>query len=181
LPIAFAVLVAGTAVAYAAPPHQPFPPEVNGAVDLLPRPCALEGNDAYERDFYRREGWRGPDYERYPGDCRRLRFSYGPIAVKPGQNDVLVEPVKIEKPLRDGYITRFEPNLVLADGSVPPIERVHLHHGTWISAPEYGSGPFFAAGEEKTIAPFPKGYGMPVRPPTPGSSSTWCIRRCRSR
>jgi plastocyanin len=151
------------ATAHAAPSHPPYPPEVNGAVDLLPRPCALEGNDPYERDFYRREGWGKPDYERYPGDCRRLRFSYGPITVKPGQNDVLLEPVKIEKPMRDGYITRFEPNLVLPDGSVPPIERVHLHHGTWISAPDYGSGPFFAAGEEKTIAPFPKGYGMPVK------------------
>jgi plastocyanin len=150
-------------LAEASPPHEPLPPEVGAAVDLLPRPCALEGNDRYEKRFYRLEGWKGPDYERYPGDCRRLRFSYGPIVVKPGQNDVLVEPVKIEKPLRDGYITRFEPNLVLPDGTVPPIERVHLHHGTWISAPSYGSGPFFAAGEEKTVAPFPKGYGMPVK------------------
>jgi hypothetical protein len=136
---------------------------VNAAVDLMPRPCAFEGTDKFERRFYKLEGWGGPNYERYPGDCRRLRFSYGPIAVKPGQNDVLVEPVKIEKPMRDGYITRFEPNLVSPDGTVPPTEQVHLHHGTWLSAPEYGSGPFLAAGEEKTIAPFPKGYGMPIK------------------
>ena len=38
---------------------------------------------------------------------------------------------------------------------MPPTEEVHLHHGTWLSVPSYGSGPFFAAGEEKTIAPFP--------------------------
>jgi hypothetical protein len=153
----------GAVRATASPPHDPFPPETGAAVDLLPRPCALEGNDRYERRFYRAEGWGGPDYERYPGHCRRLRFSFGPIHVKPGQNDVLVEPVKIEKPLRDGYITRFEPNLVTPEGTVPPTEQVHLHHGTWLATPDYGSGPFFAAGEEKTIAPFPKGYGMPVK------------------
>ncbi len=65
--------------------------------------------------------------------------------------------------MRDGYITRFEPNLVTPEGEVPPTEQVHLHHGTWLSQPDYGSGPFFAAGEEKTVAPFPKGYGMPVK------------------
>ena len=56
---------------------------------------------------------------------------------------MVVDPIKIEKPLRDGYITRFEPNLVLPDGTVPPIEQVHLHHGTWLSATDYGRGPFF--------------------------------------
>ncbi len=163
-----AVLV--PASASASPPHEPFPPEVGAAVDVLPRPCALEGNDKYEARTYRMAGWEGPDYERYPGACQRLRFSFGPIAVKPGQNDVLVEPVKIEKPMRDGYITRFEPNLVFPDGTVPPIEQVHLHHGTWLSANDYGSGPFFAAGEEKTVAPFPTGYGMPVK-----ATDTWLL------
>ncbi|MDX6581904.1 MAG: hypothetical protein QOI10_1088 [Solirubrobacterales bacterium] len=153
----------------ASPPHAPTP-EPGAAVDLLPRPCALEGNDPYEKRTYKLAGWQGPDYERYPGDCQRLRFSYGPIVVKPGQNDVLVDPIKIEKPLRDGYITRFEPNLVLPDGTVPPIEQVHLHHGTWLSATDYGRGPFFAAGEEKTVAPFPTGYGMPVK-----ASDVWLL------
>src|SRR4051794_6285919 len=126
-------------------------PEPNFAVNLAPRPCAFEGNDRYERKVYRGEGWKAPDYVRYPGACTRLRFSYGPILVKPGQNDVLVTPVTIEKPSMDGYVTRFRPNLVRADGTVPPVEQVHLHHGTWISAPEYGTGPFFASGEEKTV------------------------------
>src|SRR4051812_32652258 len=138
-------------------------PEPGFAVNVMPRPCALDTKDAYEKKFYEGEGWKGPDYVRYPGACERLRFSYGPIVVKPGQNDVLVGPVTIEKPDRDGYITRFKPNLVRADGSVPPVEQVHLHHGTWLSQPDYGSGPFFAAGEEKTVAPYPKGYGMPVK------------------
>ena len=167
LGLALLVLLAPSAVAQTTRPPTPEP---NAAVDIAPRPCALEGRDKYEREFYRREGWSGPDYERYPGNCQRLRFSYGPITVKPGQNDVLIEPVKIEKPLREGYITRFRPDLVRADGAVPPIEQVHLHHGTWLSQPDYGSGPFFAAGEEKTVAPFPKGYGMPVKP-----TDTWLL------
>ncbi len=170
LSLAILVVLLGAVRATASPPHEPFPPEFGAAVDLLPRPCALEGNDPYEKRFYRAEGWGGPDYERYPGHCRRLRFSFGPIHVKPGQNDVLVEPVRIEKPMRDGYITRFEPNLVTPEGTVPPTEQVHLHHGTWLSMPDYGSGPFFAAGEEKTIAPFPKGYGMPVK-----ASDQWLL------
>jgi plastocyanin len=167
---AFALIALALAPPAFAQTTRPPTPEPNTAVELSPRPCALEGRDKYEREFYAREGWGPPDYERYPGNCQRLRFSYGPITVKPGQNDVLLEPVKIEKPLREGFITRFKPDLVRADGSVPPIEQVHLHHGTWLSVPDYGSGPFFAAGEEKTTAPFPKGYGMPVKP-----SDTWLL------
>jgi plastocyanin len=145
-------------------------PEPNFAATILPRPCALDTRDPHEASFYELEGWEGPDYERYPGACQRMRFSYGPIVVKPGQNDVLIGPVTIEKPAQDGFITRFKPNLVRADGTVPPVEQVHLHHGTWLSQPDYGSGPFFAAGEEKTIAPFPKGYGMPIE-----ASDTWLL------
>jgi hypothetical protein len=163
--------VLGLAIAApgAAAQHPPSP-EPNFAVDVAPRPCALDTRDSYEKRFYETEGWSSPDFVRYPGACQRMRFSYGPIIVKPGQNDVLVGPVTIEKPSRDGYITRFKPNLVRADGTVPPVEQVHLHHGTWLSAPEYGSGPFFAAGEEKTIAPFPRGYGMPIK-----ATDTWLL------
>jgi plastocyanin len=162
---AVCALLGAAAIAPAgASAQRPEPtPEPNFAVTILPRPCAYEGGDDYERKMYELEGWQGPSYERYPGACQRMRFAYGPIHVKPGQNDVLVEPVRIEKPMQDGYITRFKPNLVLPDGTVPPVEQVHLHHGTWLAQPDYGSGPFFAAGEEKTIAPFPKGYGMPVK------------------
>jgi hypothetical protein len=146
-------------------------PELNPlAIDAAARPCAFEGEDPFEKQFYKAEGWKGPDYVRYPGACQRMRFSFGPIAVKPGQNDVLINPVTIEKPLVDGYITRFRPNLVRADGTVPPVEQVHLHHGTWLSYPEYGSGPFFASGEEKTVAPFPRGFGMPVQ-----GTDTWLM------
>jgi plastocyanin len=77
---------------------------------------------------------------------------------------VLVGPITIEKPFQDGFVTRFKPNLTRVDGTVPPVHEVHLHHGTWLALTnEYGQGPFFASGEEKTIAPFPKGYGMPIK------------------
>ena len=138
-------------------------PDPNVAGTILPKPCTADPGNAHEAAQAELDGWDGPEYERYPGICQRLSFSFGPIVVKPGQNDVLVQPVVIEKPWYDGYITRIKPDLVYEDGSVPPIEQVHLHHGTWLSAPTYGSGPFFAAGEEKTIAFFPRGYGMPVR------------------
>jgi hypothetical protein len=161
------VAVLGSASADAQPPQ----PELNFAGSVIPpRPCALDSKDPYEARFYQLEGWQAPDYVRYPGACERLRFAYGPILVKPGQNDVLVTPVTIEKPDQDGYITRFKPNLVDQNGNVPPVEQIHLHHGTWLSEPSYGSGPFFAAGEEKTIAPFPRGYGMPVK-----ASDTWLL------
>jgi hypothetical protein len=160
-------IVLGAASAGAEPPQ----PELNFAGQVMaPRPCALDTKDPQEARFYELEGWQAPNYERYPGACERLRFAYGPIVVKPGQNDVLVEPVTIEKPNMDGYVTRFKPNLVDENGNTPPVEQVHLHHGTWLSEPSYGSGPFFAAGEEKTIAPFPRGYGMPIK-----ATDTWLL------
>ena len=143
----------------------PATPDPNFATTIIEKPCKFEGNDLVERKAYEIEGWDpANDYERYPGSCQRLRFAYGPLLVKPGQNDVLLGPVTIEKPLQDGYITRFKPNLTRVDGSVPPVHEVHLHHGTWLNSTDnYGSGPFFASGEEKTIAPFPRGYGMPIK------------------
>lgn len=144
----------------------PPTPEPNAFATILPEPCAADPGNPYDAELARREGW-DPEtgYVRYPGACQRMRFKFGPILVKPGQNDVLVEPVVIDKPMQDGYITRVRPDLVRAsDGTVPPIEQMHLHHGTWINASgDYGSGPFMAAGEEKTIFPLPRGYGMPVK------------------
>jgi hypothetical protein len=170
---AAAVFVVLAAAAIPAPaqadPHPPLP-DPNFAFDVAPRPCAMESRDPYQMDMASREGWAAPEYNRYPGSCTRMRFAYGPLVVKPGQNDVLVGPVTIEKPSRDGYITRFRPDLVLPDGTVPPVEQVHLHHGTWLSVPSYGNSAFFASGEEKTIAPFPRGYGLPIK-----ATDTWLL------
>jgi len=105
----------------------------------------------------------GGEFAAYGDRCARLRFKYGPILVQPGDNDTGLSFKTIEKPWYDGYMVGIRPNLVTPDGQVPDIENMHLHHATWLSNPSYGNGPFFAAGEEKTIARFPVGYGMPVR------------------
>jgi hypothetical protein len=171
LAVLLAVFALPAGAAYGQGVTPPPTPEPSFAVNAGPRPCTIERpEDPYELSVYQREGWSGPSYERYPGACERLRFSYGPISVKPGQNDVSITPLTIEKPSRDGYITRIRPDLVRADGTVPPVEQVHLHHGTWLSVPEYGNGPFFAAGEEKTVAPLPRGYGMPIK-----ASDQWLL------
>ena len=108
--------------------------------------------------------------KRYAGGCKRIQFAFGPIQVRPGMNDAMLRPTVIEQPRYDGYIVRFQPNLVRAtDGTTPPVEQLHLHHATWLNlGNSYGDGPFFAAGEEKTIADFPTGYGMHV-----GANDLW--------
>lgn len=98
-----------------------------------------------------------------------MKVTFGPIWTKPGQDDVLIQPVTFEKPLYDGYVTRFKPNLVDALGATPAVEVLHLHHGTWLNVyPSYGSGPWIASGEEKTIAVWPYRYGLKV-----GATDTW--------
>jgi hypothetical protein len=108
--------------------------------------------------------------KRYGAGCKRIEFAFGPINVRPGMNDAMIRPTVIEQPRYDGYVVRFLPGLARAtDGSVPPVEQLHLHHATWLNlGNSYGSGPFFAAGEEKTIADFPTGYGMHV-----GANDMW--------
>src|SRR3954468_6421142 len=159
-----AVVLAMPGAASAQAVKGPPLPDPNFAGNITPSPCKLDTSDPVEKSLYEREGWgANTGYERYPGNCRRIHFAYGPIIVKPGQNDVLLEPVTIDKPGEDGYITRIKPNLVDQNGDVPPVEQVHLHHGTWLAEPSYGNSAFFAAGEEKTIAPWPKGFGMPYK------------------
>src|SRR5205085_10365508 len=114
-------------------------------------------------------------------EVQRLHFKYGPIHVPAGQNLILIGPVTIEKPEYDGFVTRIKPDLVNADGSVPPIEQVHLHHAVWLSTGEHdstcgnidgsgGGGRFFASGEEKTVFRIPYPYGYPVK-----SSDAWLL------
>ena len=117
-------------------------------------------------------------------NCSRLKIVFGPILMKPGQNDVLIQPVTFEKPLFDGYITRFKPDMVTATGEAPPVKDAHLHHGTWLNPGQFGSGgefidvagqqipnpgrsygrgPWIASGEEKTVVIWPEGYDLKVK------------------
>ena len=62
-----------------------------------------------------------------PG-VQRLEYRFGPVTVTPGQNYIYIVPNE-EKPRQDGWITRIEPNLRRADGSIPNVDVIHLHHG----------------------------------------------------
>jgi plastocyanin len=107
-----------------------------------------------------------------PPGAQRLHFEVGPITVQPGQNSIAVTQ-RIPQPPMDGWIVGMRTNLHQADGTVPPVNVIHLHHGVWLnlSAPdattsssgEGGRGGlperFFAAGEEKTVMALPSGYG----------------------
>lgn len=77
----------------------------------------------------------------------------------------------IEKPAYDGYAMRFRPDLVRADGSVPGVDEIHLHHVAMFSVPQYSDTlQFLATGEEKTIAEPRPPYGMLVR-----STDVWMM------
>ena len=90
------------------------------------------------------------------------RYRLGPLKVHPGQNPIVLGP-NTERPTVPGYITRFQPNLVYANGKTPPVDVLHLHHGVWIMRGE----PTFAVGEEKTITQFPRGFGYHFDPSDP--------------
>jgi plastocyanin len=77
-----------------------------------------------------------------------------PVTVRPGQNDIRLNATSLF-PTEPGYITRFDPELVYTDGTVPRVDVVHLHHAVWI----VNGSPQFAAGEEKTITQLPQGFG----------------------
>src|SRR6185436_2843408 len=117
-----------------------------GPLPVLSRPCTPEG----PLDSVR------------PPSCKRMLFRYGPLHVTPGDNLILLGPVTIERPTEPGYVVRFKPDLTRLDGSVPPIDVIHLHHSVWISTAF--SYPMFASGEEKTTFSIPNGYGIPFAP-----------------
>src|SRR3954447_13527995 len=97
----------------------------------------------------------------YPG-VQHLHYRYGPIAITPGQNTIVYKPTT-QKPRVDGYITRFHPGLEYTDGKKPRVDILHLHHGVWLMR----NYPAFAAGEEKTITQFPRGFGYRYSPEDP--------------
>ena len=82
-----------------------------------------------------------------------------PTTVKPGANIIRLNGTNLF-PQVPGYITRFDPELVYADGTVPGVDVVHLHHAVWA----VNFSPQFAAGEEKTISQMPQGFGWHSNP-----------------
>lgn len=99
-----------------------------------------------------------------------LHFSYGPLEIAPGQNLIQTNAYQIAQPKEAGWIVGFRPNLKLPNGTVPPVDVLHLHHGVWAvanrrdaTAPLFPER-FIPAGEEKTALELPKGYGYPYQP-----------------
>ena len=146
----------GSVVELAAGGEDPPTPDPAFLQQVPGAPCTADSE--YEADY-------AVAAARYGDACKRITFAFGPIPVRPGQNTAVLQPVTIEQPRYDGMIVRFQPDLKrTADGSKPNTEDLHLHHATWLNLGNaYGDGPFFAAGEEKTIASFPDGYGMQVK------------------
>jgi hypothetical protein len=121
-----------------------------------------------------------------PAGVEHLHFHAGPYRITPGANLILVDTNKIPKPSEDGYMVRFAPNLHYARadgqccGGIPRVDVIHLHHGVWLSNGRAGQGegngyvggfyPFAAAGEEKTVYEFLRGYGYPI-----GANDFWVL------
>jgi plastocyanin len=97
----------------------------------------------------------------YPG-VEHQHYRFGPITIRPGQNPIVFE-TNTQKPSVPGYITRFHPDLVYANGKRPAVDVLHLHHGVWLMR----GYPTFAVGEEKTITQFPRGFGYRYDPSDP--------------
>ncbi|MEX1007206.1 MAG: hypothetical protein WD271_05110 [Acidimicrobiia bacterium] len=99
------------------------------------------------------------------GRVRHLHFQFGPLDIKPGQNVIETNRFTIPQPTIDGWIVGFEPNLKLADGTTPPVDQIHLHHGVWATGLRFDATAFplperfFGVGEEKTRLELPPGYG----------------------
>jgi hypothetical protein len=99
-----------------------------------------------------------------PG-TQHLEYCAGPITVNPGQNIIRLNPTNLF-PQVPGYITRFDPELIYPDGSVPRVDVLHLHHAVW----GVNGGPQFAVGEEKSIVQLPQGFGYRSKP-----SDSWYL------
>ena len=111
-------------------------------------------------------------------DVQHLHYEIGPLEIQAGQNNITYSAEAgyptVPKPAEDGYITRIRANLERPDGTVPPVDVIHLHHGVWANVsgrPNPANAElFFAAGEEKTDTILPAGYGYKYR-----ASDRWII------
>ena len=103
------------------------------------------------------------------GRVKHFHFEYGPIDIRPGQNVIETNRTLIPQPKINGWIVGFEPNLHMANGKVPPVDQIHLHHGVWATGNHFDKTSFplperfLGVGEEKTQLHLPPGYGYEYR------------------
>jgi plastocyanin len=94
---------------------------------------------------------------------QHITYCYG-VTITPGQNIIRLRPANDGSqelwPQQDGYITRFDPEFIYADGTVPQVDVLHLHHAVWL----VNGNPQFAVGEEKTVQQLPSGFGWRSHP-----------------
>jgi plastocyanin len=96
---------------------------------------------------------------------QHITYCFGPINISPGQNVIRLHPAidgNNQKlwPQQNGYITRFDPEFIYTDGTVPGVDVLHLHHAVWL----VNGAPQFAVGEEKTVQQLPQGFGWRSHP-----------------
>ena len=94
---------------------------------------------------------------------QHLKFKYGPVIIKPGQNTISLDGERVPRPKVPGWIVGFRPDLERANGVIPRVDVLHLHHAVWL----INGRPTFAAGEEKTNVRLPKGFGWRHEPDDP--------------
>src|SRR4051794_236092 len=100
-----------------------------------------------------------PASAKAPSGVQHLHYRFGPVDIRPGQNSIDFRD-NPRRPKVAGYITAFRPNLTYVNGTIPPVDVIHLHHGVWLS----NFTPLFAVGEEKTNVVLPRGFGWYYKP-----------------
>ena len=63
---------------------------------------------------------------------QHIKYRYGPLTIKPGQNTISFDGDDVPRPKRPGWIVGFRPNLELVNGKIPGVDVLHLHHAVWL-------------------------------------------------
>ncbi len=106
---------------------------------------------------------------------QHLTYCYGPVDIHPGQNIIRLNLAKDGFgnelwPQVPGYITRFDPEFVYADGTVPRVDVLHLHHAVWqVNGEPARSSP---PARRRRSSSSQRGSAGGANPATPGSSTT---------
>ncbi|MFM7270950.1 MAG: hypothetical protein ACKO2C_04870 [Actinomycetes bacterium] len=113
--------------------------------------------------------------------AQTIHYEAGPFHLNPGQNTINNAYLPNDgsgtlRPTVPGWIVGIRPNLILTDGTIPPVDLIHLHHAVWLnmSRPDWTAPDiperFFATGEEKTNLTIPRPFGYWYDP-----GDTWLL------